>query len=175
VDELLYFDEPTRRNILEAVLAPGCRPACTQLMIQLPLTGWPRSAGARGTLLVIGSPLDPPAERELLVTLLQALPDVQVLYKPHPVYGSSGAAHVRGLNVEMVWGRDTFPAVDVVVTDWSWLGAEYEATGTPVIWHRTLALPAIVERVAALLEGRANAGGQRTEAESRASGGLRAA
>jgi len=150
-DEVLYFDEPTRRNLLEVVLAKACRPVCTPIAIRLPLTDWPRPSEKRALLLVIGSPLDPAGERQLLEKLLQTQPDVHILYKPHPVYGRRGAAHVVGLGVELVWGRNTFPAVDVVLSNGSWLGAEYESTGTPVVWYGTLPLSVALEQTAAHL------------------------
>ncbi|HUQ68289.1 MAG TPA: hypothetical protein VM165_02130, partial [Planctomycetaceae bacterium] len=86
-------------------------------------------------------------ERALLTALAAALPDVVLLYKAHPLYGKSGAAHVPSPPVEILWERNLFPAVDIVVCGWSWLGVEYESTGTPVVWYKSLPLAEVVARI----------------------------
>jgi hypothetical protein len=133
VSEVFYFDQGTRRILQNAALRETCRPCWTPLQAQLKLTPL---AVRRPAVLVIGQPLDPEAERELLTTLAAALPDVCLLYKAHPLYGKSGAAHVPS-QVQILFDRGLFPAADVVLSGWSWLGVEYESTGTPVVWYKT--------------------------------------
>ncbi|MDZ4684909.1 MAG: hypothetical protein SH850_07435 [Planctomycetaceae bacterium] len=156
VSEVLYFDQQTRQILQEVALAKTCRPQWTPIKTYLTLTPWtstnavgrshPPSATS-GLVLVIGQPVEPELERELLTALAAALPGVVLLYKAHPLYGRSGAAHVPSPPVEILWEPSLFPAVDVVLSGWSWLGVEYESTGTPVVWYKSLPLGEVVARV----------------------------
>jgi hypothetical protein len=105
------------------------------------------SLGVRRCVLVIGQPVEPVLERELLAALVAAVPEAVVLYKAHPLYGRSGADHVPSPPVEILWQRDLFPAVDVVLAGQSWLGVEYESTGTPVVWYKSRPLPEVIRQV----------------------------
>jgi hypothetical protein len=143
VSEVFYFDQGTRR-ILQGALRPTCQPRWTAMQARLKLTPLEdaqrlRSLGVqrRPTVLMIGQPVEPDLERELLSLLARELPDVVLLYKAHPLYGRSGAAHVPAPPVQIVWDRNLFPAADVVLSGGSWLGVEYESTGTPVVWYKT--------------------------------------
>jgi hypothetical protein len=156
VSEVFYFDQGTRQ-ILEAALRTTCQPRWTPIQAQLKLTPLTEAQGLRSlgvhrpVVLVIGQPLDPDAERELLTTLIAELPDVGLLYKAHPLYGRSGAAHVPSPPVQILWDRGLFPAADVVLSGWSWLGVEYESTGTPVVWYKSRPLAEVSASIRAAL------------------------
>jgi hypothetical protein len=154
VTEVCYFDQGTRSILEHEALHPRCRPVWTPIQAKLTLTPWRDeeaqgllSLGVRKTVLVIGQPVEPDLERELLSALTAALPDAVVLYKAHPLYGRSGADHVPSPPVEILWQRDLFPAVDVVLAGQSWLGVEYESTGTPVVWYKSRPLSEVIRQV----------------------------
>jgi hypothetical protein len=165
VAEVLYFDQGTRRILQDVALRESCQPRWTPLQARLSLTPlsddrfrdlWDHpSRSFHGTVLVIGQPVEPALEQTLLLQLAEELPDVRLLYKAHPLYGRSGAAHVPTPAVQILWDRDLFPQVDAVLSGGSWLGVEYESTGTPVVWYKSQPLAEVPETVRTILNGSA--------------------
>jgi hypothetical protein len=149
VTEVLYFDHGTRQILENVAIRLQCQPEWTAIRAQLTLTPLAKvlPSTSKPVVLVIGQPVEPDRERELLTALVAGLSDVVVLYKAHPLYGRDGAAHVPSPPVQVLWDRGVFPAADVVLSSGSWLGVEYESTGTPVVWYKSESLAAVVQTV----------------------------
>ncbi|HYE97512.1 MAG TPA: hypothetical protein VEJ18_01325 [Planctomycetota bacterium] len=147
VDLFYCMNETERAFFRRAVFADGAEPEVRPLPSALRLVDLEGLDPRRPRVLVIGQPVGSEKQVAILKGLARAGPRLQLLLKPHPLYGMAPYPGIEALPVRVVPEKDVFPRVDVAVCDVSTLGAEYEASGVPVVWHRRLGVEETVRRV----------------------------
>lgn len=138
---VLVYDADSQQRFIDGVLSDGEDVTFEMIAPSIPLTDL--KLGFDSTVLWIGQ-ADGERDRDVVLALSSLDSTLGIIYKPHDVHG--GAAIQESGNLRVMREKQVFPLVDLSLTDSSWLGREYEASGIPVLWTTGLRPEEIAQR-----------------------------